>query len=78
LGRITHFLPHRSRRDEKQRHINGLRRPLLAHDVPETGPSRPEINSRRRYPDLEREDLPEALRYAADAVRERELPLVSS
>ena len=28
------------------------------------------------YPDLEREDLAEALRYAADAVRERELPLV--
>jgi uncharacterized protein (DUF433 family) len=30
------------------------------------------------YPDLEREDLAEALRYAADAVRERELPLVGS
>ena len=30
------------------------------------------------YPDLEREDLVEALRYAADAVRGRELPLVSS
>jgi uncharacterized protein (DUF433 family) len=29
------------------------------------------------YPDLEREDLGEALRYAADAVRERELPLAS-
>jgi uncharacterized protein (DUF433 family) len=27
------------------------------------------------YPDLEREDIHEALRYAADAVRERELPL---
>jgi uncharacterized protein (DUF433 family) len=27
------------------------------------------------YPDLEREDLAEALRYAAEAVRERELPL---
>jgi len=27
------------------------------------------------YPDLEREDIPEALRYAAEAVRERELPL---
>ena len=27
------------------------------------------------YPDLQREDIPEALRYAADAVRERELPL---
>ena len=30
------------------------------------------------YPDLERDDLAEALRYAADAVRERELPLASS
>lgn len=27
------------------------------------------------YPDLRREDIPEALRFAADAVRERELPL---
>lgn len=29
------------------------------------------------YPDLEREDIGEALRYAADAVRERELPLTA-
>ncbi len=28
------------------------------------------------YPDLEREDITEALRYAAEAVRERELPLI--
>lgn len=28
------------------------------------------------YPDLEREDIQEALAYAAEAVRERELPLV--
>ena len=27
------------------------------------------------YPDLEGEDIREALRYAAEAVRERELPL---
>jgi uncharacterized protein (DUF433 family) len=27
------------------------------------------------YPDLEHEDVEEALRYAAEAVRERELPL---
>ncbi len=27
------------------------------------------------YPDLEREDVREALEYAAEAVRERELPL---
>jgi uncharacterized protein (DUF433 family) len=29
------------------------------------------------YPDLEREDIQEALRFAADAVRERELPLTN-
>lgn len=29
------------------------------------------------YPDLEVEDIREALRYAADAVREREIPVVS-
>jgi uncharacterized protein (DUF433 family) len=28
------------------------------------------------YPDLEREDIDEALRYAAAALRERELPLI--
>jgi uncharacterized protein (DUF433 family) len=28
------------------------------------------------YPDLERDDIAEALQYAAEAVRERELPLV--
>lgn len=30
------------------------------------------------YPDLEREDIREALLYAAEAVRERELPVVPS
>jgi uncharacterized protein (DUF433 family) len=29
------------------------------------------------YPDLERADLQEALHYAAEAVRERELPLAA-
>lgn len=29
------------------------------------------------YPDLEREDIREALHFAAEAVRERELPLVN-
>jgi uncharacterized protein (DUF433 family) len=29
----------------------------------------------RAYPDLESEDIREALRYAAEALRERELPL---
>ncbi|MGH7288623.1 MAG: DUF433 domain-containing protein [Myxococcota bacterium] len=32
----------------------------------------------RSHPDLEREDIREALRYAAEAVRERGLPLVKS
>jgi uncharacterized protein (DUF433 family) len=31
----------------------------------------------KAYPDLERDDISEALRYAAEAVREREIPLVS-
>lgn len=31
----------------------------------------------KAFPDLEREDIREALRYAAEAVRERELPLVT-
>ena len=30
------------------------------------------------YPSLEREDIPEALRYAADAVREGHVPLVEA
>jgi uncharacterized protein (DUF433 family) len=30
------------------------------------------------YPDLERDDIAEALRYAAEAVRERELPLLGA
>jgi uncharacterized protein (DUF433 family) len=30
------------------------------------------------YPDLEAEDIREALRYAAEAVRERELPVIGS
>lgn len=30
------------------------------------------------FPDLEREDVREALRYAAEAVRERELPLIKT
>ena len=30
------------------------------------------------YPDLQAEDIEEALRYAAEAVRERELPLAAA
>ena len=32
----------------------------------------------KAFPDLEREDIPEALQYAAEAVREREIPLVTT
>lgn len=32
----------------------------------------------KAYPDLEPEDIRQALYYAAEAVRERELPLVSA
>ena len=31
----------------------------------------------KAYPDLEAEDIREALRYAAEALRERELPLAT-
>ncbi|MDR4499812.1 MAG: DUF433 domain-containing protein [Candidatus Scalindua sp.] len=31
----------------------------------------------KAFPDLEREDIRETLQYAAEAVRERELPLVN-
>jgi uncharacterized protein (DUF433 family) len=57
--------------------IRGLRIPVATVvGMVADGMSEREILS--AYPDLEREDLAEALRYAADAVRERELPLVSS
>ena len=32
----------------------------------------------RAYPDLEADDIHEALRYAAEAVQERELPLIAA
>ncbi len=32
----------------------------------------------KAYPDLEREDIRESLKFAAEAVRERELPLVKT
>jgi len=32
----------------------------------------------KAFPDPEREDIQEALRYAAETVRERELPLVTA
>jgi len=54
--------------------IRGLRIPvatvigMVAEGVGET-------DILRAYPDLELEDVREALRYAAEAVQERELPL---
>lgn len=55
--------------------IRGLRVPVSTIvDMIADGMSTEEIL--KAYPDLEREDIPEALRYAAQAVRERELPLV--
>jgi len=38
----------------------------------------PEKEILQAYPDLEIEDIYEALQYAAEAVRERQLPLLSS
>lgn len=35
----------------------------------------PEAEILKAYPDLESADIREALRYAAEAVRERELPV---
>ena len=54
--------------------IRGLRIPVAAIvDTVAEGISVKEII--KLYPDLEPEDIQEALRYAAEAVRERELPL---
>ena len=57
--------------------IRGLRIPVATVvGMVADGMSEAEILA--AYPDLEHEDLVEALRYAADAVRERDLPLVGS
>lgn len=57
--------------------IRGLRIPVATVvDLIADGISNEEILS--TYPDLEPDDLQEALRYAAEAVRERELPLVAA
>jgi uncharacterized protein (DUF433 family) len=55
--------------------IRGLRIPV-ATVVDMVAEGMHEADILRAYPDLEPEDIPEALRYAAEAVRERELPLV--
>jgi uncharacterized protein (DUF433 family) len=55
--------------------IRGLRIPVATVvGMVADGMSEEEIL--KAYPDLEREDIREALHYAAEAVREREIPLV--
>ena len=56
--------------------IRGLRIPL-ATVVAMFADGMSEMEILAAYPDLERDDLSEALQYAAEAVRERELPLVT-
>jgi uncharacterized protein (DUF433 family) len=55
--------------------IRGLRIPV-ATVVGMAGEGMAEAEILGAYPELEVEDVREALRYAAEAVRERELPVV--
>jgi uncharacterized protein (DUF433 family) len=57
--------------------IRGLRIPV-ATVVGMIADGMTEAEILRAYPDLEPDDIREALRYAAEAVRERELPLVKT
>jgi uncharacterized protein (DUF433 family) len=57
--------------------IRGLRIPV-ATVVGMIADGMTEAEILRAYPDLELDDIREALRYAAEAVRERELPLVKT
>jgi uncharacterized protein (DUF433 family) len=57
--------------------IRGLRIPVATVvDMVADGMARDEILA--AYPDLQAEDIEEALHYAAEAVRERELPLAAA
>lgn len=56
--------------------IRGLRIPV-ATVVGMVADNMTEAEILKAYPDLMREDIREALQYAAEAVRERELPLVN-
>lgn len=57
--------------------LRGLRIPVATVvGMVADGMSRHEILE--AYPDLEADDIAEALHYAAEAVRERELPLAAS
>lgn len=57
--------------------IRGLRIPV-ATVVGMISEGMTEAEILKTYPDLEPEDIREALRYAAEAVRERELPVTGS
>lgn len=57
--------------------IRGLRIPV-ATVVAMVADRMSEDEILRAYPDLEAEDIREALLFAAEAVRERELPLVAA
>jgi uncharacterized protein (DUF433 family) len=57
--------------------IRGLRIPVATLvGMVADGMSEKEIL--KAFPDLEKEDIREALQYAAEAVRERELPIVTT
>ncbi|VAW32324.1 hypothetical protein MNBD_CHLOROFLEXI01-23 [hydrothermal vent metagenome] len=56
--------------------IRGLRIPV-ATIIATIADSLADAEILEAYPDLEQEDIREALRYAAEAVRERELPLLT-
>ncbi len=56
--------------------IRGLRTPVATIvEMVAQGMTNAEILA--AYPDLQKEDIREALRYAAEAVRERQLPLTT-
>lgn len=57
--------------------IRGLRIPV-ATVVDMVADSMDDSEILAAYPDLEAEDIREAMRYAAEAVRERELPLAAT
>ena len=56
--------------------VRGLRIPV-ATIVGMVAEGMSEAEILRAYPDLRKEDIREALRYAAEAVKERELPVAA-
>lgn len=57
--------------------LRGLRIPVATIvDMVADGMTQKEILT--AYPDIEQKDIIEALRYASEAVREREIPLVEA